>query len=225
MAQKAILIVEDNFLNRRLSRKVLKQNGYSVLEAKNSKEVMEILKREIIDLAILDINLGEDKQEGICLGQYLKEKYAVPFIYLTAYGNTETIEKAVATSPCSYLTKPFKESDLIASVEIALRQSASKHVPKILVKDEDYSVSLSLSEINYIESEGNYLLFHTDHKTYKLRSTIKQVLEKLPAHLFVQIHRAYVVNSAKIEKFKIATVVIKSREIPVSKNYADDIPW
>lgn len=223
MAKKTVLLVEDDFLNRRLPKKVLKLNGYIVLEAKNSKEAMEILKREIIDLAILDINLGENDQEGIILGQYLKEKYEVPFIYLTAYENAEVIGKAVSTLPYSYLTKPFKDSDLIASVEIAIRQSDSRHIPKISVKDQDYTVSLPISEINYIVSEGNYLLFQTDHKTYKLRSTIKQLLETLPDRIFVQVHRAYVVNSTKIEKYKVSTIVVRDLEIPVSKNYTENL--
>ncbi|MCY1508218.1 proteobacterial dedicated sortase system response regulator [compost metagenome] len=223
MRQKAILLVEDDFLNRRLSKKVLKLNGYAILEAKNSKEVIEILKKQIVDLAILDINLGEDIHEGITIGQYLKDKYSVPFIYLTAYDNAEIIGKAVTTSPYSYLTKPFKNSDLIASVEIAFQQSDSRHVPKISVKDQDFNVSLPISEINYIVSEGNYLLFQTDSKTYKLRTTIKQILEILPVSIFVQVHRAYIVNSTKIEKYKISKVVIKAIEIPVSKSYMEHL--
>ena len=215
---KTILLVEDDFLNRRLSKKMLSENGYAVLEAKNAKEALEMLKKEPVALAVLDINLGEDEQNGISLGRYIKEKYAVPFIYLTAYDNAEVIGQAVSTSPYSYLTKPFKKSDLIVSVEIAIRQSVGKHVPKILVKDEDYNVELPVDEINYVESDGNYLLFHTDKKVYKSRSTIKQITEELP-ETFIQVHRAYVVNKTKIEKYGTKNVIVKNVAIPVSKNY------
>ena len=121
--EKTILLVEDNFLNRRLCKNALAENGYTVLEAKNAKEALEILRKEPVTLVILDINLGENEQNGILLGQQIKEKYSIPFIYLTAYENTEMIGQAVSTSPYSYITKPFKNSDLIASVEIAIRQS------------------------------------------------------------------------------------------------------
>lgn len=221
MVRKTILLVEDDFLNRRLSKKVLESNDYHVLEAKNTKEVKEILKREIIDLAILDINLGTDEQDGISLGQYLQEHYDLPFIYLTAYESADIINKAISTLPRSYLTKPFKNSDLIASVEIALRQTAGKHIPKITVKDGDYHVALPISEIDYIESEGNYLLLHANKKTYKVRSTIKQILEILPANLFAQLHRAYIVNKTKIVRYKTNSVIVGEAEIPVSKNYTD----
>jgi len=225
MERKTILLVEDDFLNRRLSKKTLRENNFNILEAKNAKEALEILKKETVDLAILDINLGEDEQDGITLGQQIIDKFSVPFIYLTAYDNADIIGRAVSTKPYSYLTKPYKSVDLITSVEIAIRQSAHlhKYKPSIVVKDEDYSLVLSLEAINYIESDGNYLLFHTDKKIYKSRSTIKQVLEMLPGSTFVQVHRAYVVNKTKIEKFNLKSLIISNTEIPVSKNFTDGI--
>jgi len=225
MTTKTILIVEDDFLNRRLSKKVLLENSYKVFEAKNSKEALEILKKEPITLAILDINLGENEQDGISLGEQIKEKHSLPFIYLTAYENPEIIEKAVFTSPYSYLTKPFKNSDLIASVEIAIRQSSNlpKRNPFIYVKDGEYNVELTTEKINYIESEGNYLLFYTDEKVYKTRSTIKNIMNELSESNFIQTHRAYVVNKTKIEKFTNKSLIIGNANIPVSENYLDNL--
>ncbi len=223
MKEKTILLVEDDFLNRRLSKKALLDNGYFVLEAKNAREAREILKRKTVTLVILDIHLGELEEDGITLGQHIKEEYAVPFIYLTAYDNAEVIAKAVSTSPYSYLTKPFKNSDLIASIEIAVWQSDKKYIPKISVRDMDYNVELPLNKINYIESEGNYLLFHTDDKVYKLRSTVRQIMETLPEASFVQVHRAYIVNKAKVEKSNLKSLMVKNTEIPISKNYVQNI--
>lgn len=225
MEQKKILIVEDDFLNRRFTKKILSENGFLVLEAKNAKQTLEILKNESVDMIILDINLGEEEQGGISIGQQIKDKYSVPFIYLTAYENPEIIDKAVATKPYSYLTKPFKNVDLITAVEITLSQSAglAKYILTILVKSDDYNVELLIDEIDYIQSEGNYLLFYTNEKIYKSRSTIKQILEELPVSKFVQTHRAFVVNKVKIEKFNKRSLVIKNTQIPISKNYLNGI--
>lgn len=222
MNQRVILLVEDDFLNSRLYRKVLIANNYKVIEAKNAGEALGILQKESIDLAILDINLGEKEQDGIDLARQINDKYSVPFIYLTAYVNTDIISAALTTKPYSYLTKPFKTVDLITSVEIAIRQSGKKHIPKVTVKDGEYLVELPVNEINYIESDGNYLLFHTDVKAYKSRSTIRQVLDILSENTFIQVHRAYVVNKTKIDKFNQKSMVIKNIEIPVSKNYFNE---
>ncbi len=225
MEQKTILLVEDNFLNRRLCKKTLVENGYAVLEAKNAKEALELLQKKQITLTILDINLGENEQDGISLGQQIREKYAVPYIYLTAYENPEIIGRAVDTSPYSYLTKPFKNSDLIASVEIAIRQSAKeqKHKASIVLKDGKYNVKLLAEQINYIESDGNYLLFHTDEKVLKTRSTIKKMVEELSENDFVQTHRAYIVNKNKISKYSNRSVIVGKFEIPVSDNFVESM--
>lgn len=225
MEQKKILLVEDDFLNRRLSKKILSENGYLIFEVKNAKEAFEILKQEKITLAVLDINLGEEQQDGISIGQALQEEYFIPFLYLTAYDTTEIITKAVATAPHSYLTKPFKSIDLLTSVELAIRQFSYKEIrePSVLVKDGAYNVELPLDKINYIEADGNYLLFYTDNKIYKSRSTIRQIIEVLPASMFIQTHRAFVVNKTKIDKFNIKSLVVKNEIIPVSKNYIDNI--
>ena len=221
MNSKVVLIVEDDFLNRRLTKKVLQENGYQTLEAKNADEALAILNKELVDLAILDINLGDGEMDGISLGNLIQNKQKVPFIYLTAYENAKVISEAVATSPYSYLTKPFKNSDLVASVELAIIKSAREDRPKptILVKDGEYKVELPIEDINYIESEGNYLLFHTNKKTYKSRSTISQIIESLPITKFLQVHRAFVVNKDKIEKYNSKSVVVNGVEIPISKNY------
>jgi DNA-binding LytR/AlgR family response regulator len=222
---KTILLVEDDFLNRRLSKKILSENGYRILEAKNAGEALEILQKETVTLAILDINLGEDERDGISLGQELQAKYTIPFLYLTAYDSTEIVTKAVNTTPQAYLTKPFKNVDLVTAAALAIRQFADRqpHKPSVLVKDNEYNVALPIEEIAYIESEGNYLLFYTDKKVYKSRATIKQILEQLPAATFIQTHRAYIVNKTKIDKFHVKSLVVKNEIIPVSKNYIDNI--
>lgn len=225
MNETTILIVEDDFLNRRLIRKALKEMGYRVLEAKNSEEATSLLLKETIDLFILDIKLGVNDRAGINLGAYIDEKYTIPFIYLTAFQATDVLSAALGTSPHSYLTKPFKKTDLIASVELALKKSADreKNLPFILLKDEEYTIKVFLERIDYIESEGNYLLVYSNHKVYKYRSTIKQILEILPSSTFIQIHRAYIVNKDKIDLFRSDSLIVKNKTIPVSKNYLEDI--
>lgn len=225
MEAKKVLLVEDDFLNRRLSKKILSEEGFSVYEAKNATQAIQILNKENINLVILDINLGEDEQDGISIGKKIMNEYLIPFIYLTAYETSEIISKAIATKPHSYLTKPFKNTDLITSVKIAINQSANnlEVKPKILVKEEYYNVELPIDEINYIESEGNYLLLHTDHNVYKYRSTIKQIMELLPQTMFIQTHRAFIVNKRKIEKFNLQNLIIKDRIIPITKTYVEGI--
>ncbi len=198
-----------------------------MLEAKNAAETFEILQKEQLDLVVLDINLGEKEINGISIGQEIQNKYALPFLYLTAYDTPEMLKSALHTQPAAYLTKPFKDIDLLASVEVALRQASKPQSPKepafIVVKDEDYSLKLPIENIDYIESDGNYLSFYAGKKTYKSRGTIKQILQELPEKDFLQTHRAYIVNRHKVEKFSSKGLIIGNFLVPLSKGYADNL--
>ncbi|MBK7740264.1 MAG: DNA-binding response regulator [Saprospiraceae bacterium] len=221
MNERKILLVEDDFLNRRLTKKVLLQNGFTVFEAKNSKEALLLLNEKAVDLIILDINLGENEQNGIELSHQIRETFHTPFIFLTAYENPEIISRALVSTPYSYLTKPFKNTDLITSIELALRKSTHAQITAtmITVKDQDFKKDLSADEIFYIASEGNYLLVHTYHQVYKIRSTLKQFQEQLPSDIVIQVHRAFIINKSKIEKYNNKQLIIKDTVIPLSKNY------
>ena len=90
-----------------------------------------------------------------------------------------------------------------------------------MVKEGEYNVQLAVEDINYIESDGNYLLFHTNDKVYKVRSTIKKIMEELSEISFLQTHRAYIVNKNKISKFNSKAIMIGETAIPVSENYTE----
>lgn len=225
MDMNTILIVEDDFLNRRLVKKVLSAHDYHVLEAKNAAEAIVLLNRELLTFVILDINLGQEERDGISLGQEIKDRYHVPFIYLTAYENTEMLSNALGTSPYSYLTKPFKQTDLIAAVELGIRMFGhqAKRKPSLTLRDGEFNVEVPIEDICYIEADKNYLLYYTQQGVYKNRSTIKQALEFLPLSSFIQTHRAFVVNKKKIEKFNLKNIVVNNNLIPVSKTFLDDL--
>lgn len=218
MEAKTILIVDDDYLNRRLTKKVLLGAGYSVEESKNAEQALGILSSTKIDLAILDINLGDGEIDGISLGKLIQNKSKVKFIYLTAYDNPKVINSAIATAPYSYLTKPYKNSDLIAAIELAILKSVNddKPVPCIEVKEGDYKIKLPIHHINYIESDGNYLKIYTNSTTYNYRSTLTQIKNELPSDMFIQTHRAFIINKEKIQKYNSKSVIINNTEIPLS---------
>jgi DNA-binding LytR/AlgR family response regulator len=220
-----VLLVEDNFLNRRMVKNILKRD-YVVKEATDTQQADELLQAGVIHLAIIDINLGIDKEDGIGLGQRVKEIYDIPFIYLTAYATTDISGRAISTQPSSYLTKPFKEVDLVLSIELALQRYNTlkpAHKKFILAKEGDYFVKLLTESIDYFEASGNYLFAVAGNKKYKCRSTVKEMLSNLPDGSFVQTHRAFIVNKSKIDKFSTEQVVLGDRTIPVSATYASNL--
>jgi two-component system, NtrC family, response regulator HydG len=117
--KEKILIVEDEFVEANHIQTVLEQAGYQVTGIARSVNIaLEMIAKEKPGLVLLDIFL-KGSLTGIHLGRTLKER-EIAFVYLSANSNRETLETAKATEPYGFLVKPFREKDLLISLEIAL---------------------------------------------------------------------------------------------------------
>ncbi len=121
-----ILIVEDEPIIAEDIATTLRNADYEVGNIAYSKEdVLEELTKSKTDLILLDINL-DGEQEGIDIAKIIKEKYNIPFIFLTSYSDRATVDLAKATEPCGYIVKPFSEASLFTTIEIALVNFAQR---------------------------------------------------------------------------------------------------
>ena len=115
---KKVLIVEDQFVEANHLQIMLGKAGYKVCGIARSVPIaQEIIKKEQPGLVLLDIFL-KGKLTGIDLGRQLKEENTA-FIYLSANSNEETLSKAKTTEPYGFIVKPFREKDLLVTLEIA----------------------------------------------------------------------------------------------------------
>lgn len=116
--KETLLIVEDQFVEANNLRLILRDQGYRILPIVTSyEEAVESIEREIPNLVLLDIFL-KGKLTGIDLATRLNE-LNIPFIYLSANSDRQTLEAAKATSPYGFLVKPFKGADVLVMIEIA----------------------------------------------------------------------------------------------------------
>lgn len=91
--------------------------------AYDQEEAMEQLRDNTPDAAILDINLGSEG-DGIRIAEELNSKYHLPFLFLTAHADKQTLDRAKGVNPGGYIVKPFNEKTLQASMEIAISNHA-----------------------------------------------------------------------------------------------------
>ncbi|HVF28765.1 MAG TPA: response regulator [Pyrinomonadaceae bacterium] len=102
-----VLVVEDYDDNRLMLKTLLERRGYSVLEAVNGEEAVEMAQREHPDLILMDINLP--LLDGFVATQYIRQQEDLrdtPIVALTAYGNSQSREVALAAGCNDYLEKP-----------------------------------------------------------------------------------------------------------------------
>jgi response regulator of citrate/malate metabolism len=115
---KKVLIVEDQFVEANDLQLMLRKAGYDVCGIARSVDIAEeLIRKEKPGLVLLDIFL-KGKRTGIDLAHQLKEDN-IAFIYLSANSNEEILATAKTTEPYGFIVKPFRERDLLVTLEIA----------------------------------------------------------------------------------------------------------
>ncbi|MCG8458216.1 MAG: sigma 54-interacting transcriptional regulator [Holophagales bacterium] len=120
MAAERILIVEDEAIVRLHLGKMLERLGYVVDGAVSSGEAaLEHAERQRPDLVLMDVRL-EGEMDGIEAAGELRRRFGCSIVFLTAYADPPTLERARAVEPAGYLVKPFEDQDVRATVATAL---------------------------------------------------------------------------------------------------------
>jgi len=119
-----ILIVEDEAIVALDLAQGLEKDGYEVAGiADNSVEAYELFSSHNIDIVLMDVNIIGDK-DGIDTAAVLLQQKQVPLIYLTAFTDAATIERAKHTHPSAYLAKPYHLTNVRIAIELAISNFA-----------------------------------------------------------------------------------------------------
>ncbi len=132
---KTVLIVEDEPLIAADIEFTIREAGYKVLGiAHTATKALDLIHSHNPDLVLLDISL-KGSQSGIEIGRVLRKQYEIPFIYITSFADKVTLEMAKETLPYGYIVKPFKERDIVSTIEIALFRFDTESKKNILNLD------------------------------------------------------------------------------------------
>jgi PAS domain S-box-containing protein len=115
-----ILVVEDEHIVAMDLMNRLRNLGYEVPDSASSgEEAIEKAARTRPDLVLMDIFLNGE-MDGIQAAGQIRSRYNIPIIYLTAYADSNTLQRAKVTEPFGYVLKPFEERELLTTIEMAL---------------------------------------------------------------------------------------------------------
>lgn len=221
--KKRIYIVEDISIIRLLLEECMLENGFEVCGSgpEAEKAFIEIGKLKP-DLVLLDIKLV-GKKNGIWLGKKLHQEFQIPFIYITANQDERMSEEILETNPVGFIVKPINTVQLILTVKIALNLNASAQKKQVIIQDGLKAINLTIEDIYYIQSEGNYLTIYLETTHFLIRSTLDAFLAKLAQDSFVRIHQRYAINTKK--EFMLAgdAVYIKNSVLKISEKYKGEI--
>ena len=170
-----ILVIDDDKHTRMLLEAVLKSENYTVSTAENGKAALEVIDREHIDLAILDIMMPE--MDGYEFTKTLRSAdNSLPILMLSAKQLPEDKKKGFLVGTDDYMTKPVDEEEMLLRIKALLRRARIVNEQKIIVGNVvlDYnSMTVTKDNVSHELPQKEFLLL------YKLLSYPGQIFTRI----------------------------------------------
>jgi len=217
---KISIIEDDEITSMNLKISLQKQNYEIVSIFDNVKDALANIAQNLPHLFVIDISLNESN-DGIELAKTIKEKYALPFIYLTSHSTDDIIEQAKRTKPYGYIVKPFHPNSLHATIQMALFQYESEqnddntkeenNLLNTLVKKQSTD-TISFSKAYSYKLNTHELFYH--EKKVQLKETeailMKLLIVKLGLVVTFEEATEYILQELS-ERVSIRTLVWRLR--------------
>jgi len=210
---KSILIIEDDSIWKSKLDEILFQFNYSNLHFCSALEVDLFLKKEIPELIIADIKLGENHIFDILKNDNYNK---IPILFVTASTNIELYNRTKLFSNSSYLVKPFHPISMKAAIDRLICDN------KIPIENKQYGITvrgiynekifLDVNNIVSIKSEWNYCVIKTQKNQFALKTNLIKLMSVLGEQM-IRIHRSYVVNTKYIQKINLSKMTIKIENV------------
>lgn len=219
------VVVDDSSIQRMIIAKLVNNHTNLTLvgDFSNAIEAKSCMSIHNVDLIFLDIEMpvisGFDFLDG------LKTKPQIIFVTSKA----EYAMKAFDYDATDYLQKPIAIERFNASVKRAVDQYLYKNDNKddegehIFIKSNLKKLKIFTSKIKWIEAFGDYVRVVTEEDSHLVLSTMKAFEADLPGTRFVRVHKSYILNIDKVERFNSKFAEIGPTKIPLSRNKKEDL--
>ena len=138
-----ILIVEDQVIVARDEQHILEALDYNVVgTSATGEDAITLAETLQPDLVLMDVML-KGEMDGIEAARHIRERFDIPVIFVTAYADQATLQRAKLIGPFGYILKPFEEHDLLTNIEMALY----KHQMDKRLKESEQWFSATLRSI------------------------------------------------------------------------------
>ena len=243
-----VLIVDDEKLSREKIRSFLETNpDFKIIdECGNGVQAIESILNQKVDLVLLDIQMPDLNGFGV-----IEELGASPLphvIFITAHD--EFAIKAFEVNAIDYLLKPFDKErfdralerakiTIKNSVQLALTdkidhllesiREKQPFVNRFVIKSSGRIYFLKAEQIDWIESAGNYVIFHSGKDEHLYRETLKSLEQKLDPENFIRIHRSRIVNIDRIKELQpwshgdYLIILQDGTDLLLSRNYKENL--
>jgi two-component system LytT family response regulator len=241
------LIIDDVALARQRLKRCLKGDAEIEIvgECENGEQAVADIRSLAPDLIFLDVQMPA--LDGFGVLEALKNERLPAVIFVTAYNDyaiqafevnaldyllkpvdCERLNKAVQRAK-SRLAHTTRDDDLDTRFRAVLEELkiGSKYIKRLTIKLTGRTILLPVDEIDWIETQGNYLKVHAGRESHLIRATMQSLETKLNPEKFVRVHRSVIVNVEKIKEIYPRSngdqdlVLQNGRQLMLSRNYRD----
>lgn len=219
------VVVDDSSIQRMIIAKLVNNhpNLHLIGDFSNAIEAKNCMTVHSVDLIFLDVEMpvinGFDFLDG------LKQKPQIVFITSKA----EYALKAFDYDATDYLQKPIALDRFNASVKRAMdfhllkNDNSEEDDEHIFIKSNLKKLKIFTSKIKWIEAFGDYVKVVTEEDSNLVLSTMKSFEKDLSKDKFIRVHKSYIINIDKVERFNSKYAEIGVTKIPLSRNKKEDL--
>ncbi len=217
-----IIIAEDESLLRKELANELTSISYveEIVECSSISELKKAIETRHFDLAILDLEINE----GTTL-DLIEQSGPFDFELIITSSHEQYGVRAVNIGAQHYLLKPINYAHLISHIDLIQtklyfdKPGIIRKLERIAVRSTNTIEMIDLSEILYLQSDGNYTTFHLTQHTVVTSKPIKFYETLLKHSKFLRVHQSYLVNLSKVIKYNLnGSIILNNRkELQVSR--------
>ncbi|MEJ8816843.1 LytR/AlgR family response regulator transcription factor [Lacibacter sp. H407] len=230
MKLRCLLIDDEPPALQVLARYISSINGLEIVgQCRNAIEALDILHQKAVDVIFLDI-----KMPRIIGTEFLKNLSHPPkVIFVTAY--REYAVDGFELDAVDYLVKPVSFERFFKAItklnrlmgketsSVSTGETSNSAAFVYLKVDKDMK-KIFVNEIEYIESWKDYVMvFLTGDKHFLVKQSITAFENLLSEHMFLRIHRSYMVSLSKLTGYNALSVQLASKEIPIGRLYKQSV--
>lgn len=201
-------------------RQIFEKSGYcvEVLPVSNPVKLVKMLDEVSMDILLLDIDMPY--VNGMEIAKLITEK-ELPILFLFVTSKEALVYDSFQYHPFSFIRKSTYEKDLEETLLRAVKHIMSQAFLTIQKGNELHK--LLLSDILYMEADGNYVQIVTNKESIRQRATLGNMEKQLKDKGFVRIHKGFLVNQEAVYRLTMDTVVLKNEEeLPIGRNAREE---
>lgn len=220
MEKLKCFVIDDEELARALLESYIAKLDFLVLagSAEGPVEAAGLMRNIKVDLLFLDIQMPEMK--GTDFAKMIPSDTQI--IFTTAY--SEYALEGYELNALDYLLKPITFERFLKAVNKAKIADETKTADQAITVKSGYDLyKLKYADIRYIESDSEYVKYHTADRKIMSNQSLKALEKILPGSLFIRVHRSYIVNRQMVTGLKGRDLLLGDVEIPVSDSYYERV--